>query len=255
MSGYVHEIKWPQWKPLGRLQKLRATRLMVGDRSPVEAFLSAEPPREIEIRQSFAQEIYPLIDDFRPVIEDWSATRCWVFGSEVIPEREGPIWEIDVVFYVDETPVIANFKDESDKMHGVGGAAVHDRWLGSLMQSTGTAATVLFDRTGNCLLFGDLHPYIFWSFEETLQLAMETEALEERRELVDICLWIVNDLENESLAWDAVSRSGRPVAYDSPGDWCRTGFTENRLGTDLRPHLQRMLPVLTRAGKWMWAAS
>ena len=254
MSGSAHDI-WPQWKALGLRQRAKVREIMGGDRSPLESFLSAEPPRDIEIRQSVAREIFPIMDSYRPVIEEWSATRGWVCRAEVIPEREGPIWELDVVFYVGETPVLAKFKDESDKAHGVGGAAVHDRWFRSLMKSIGTAATVLFDRSGNCLLFGDLHPYVFWSFEETLQLATETEDLDERRELVDICLWIVNDLENEGQAWDAVSRSGRPVSYDSPGDWCRTGFTENRLGGDLRPYLQRMLPVLTNAGKWFWAAS
>ena len=200
--------------------------------------------------------VRPLLDDeSRQVFERWSATRGWVFGSEEVPEREGPTWKLDVVFHVGDSPVIANFQDDSDKMHGVGGARVHDRWYHRLMQTIGAPMSILFDPTGNCLLFGDMNPYVFYSFGEALQLAQQAEDPEEVREHVDTCVEIVRDLENERLAWDAVSRSGRPGTYDDLGDWCRTAFTASRTGTDdLRVHLERMLPTLAEEGKWFWAA-
>ena len=71
---------------------------------------------------------------------------------------------------------------------------------------------------------------------------------------MDICLGIVNDLEDVAKARQAVAHSGWTPLAGSHRDWCRKGYTENRLGGDLRPYLQRMQPVLTGVGAWMWAA-
>jgi len=244
---------WPRYQPLGLFRRA-ASKRVGAKREPVEAFLSAEPPRTIAFRQGFTHDLSPMGDAEQAVVASWWATRAWVYRAQVVPEREGPTWKLDVVFVVDGRPVLANFEDTSDKMHGVGGAATHDRWYRSLMNQIGSAATVLHDRAGHCVLFGDLHPFVYWDFTDTLKLANEADDPDERRELVDICLGIVNDLEDVAKARQAVAHSGWTPLAGSHRDWCRKGYTENRLGGDLRPYLQRMQPVLTGVGAWMWAA-
>ncbi len=252
---FESRLTWPQWKPLRFLEKHPGLRSMGGDRTPLEPILRAPPPREIDIRHGWSSELSRPDREFRQVLERWSATRGWVLGSEEVPDREGPTWKLDVVFYVGDSPVIANFQDASDKMHGVGGARVHDRWYHRLMQTIGAPTSVLHDTNGNCFLFGDMNPYVFHRFTDALQLALESQDPDDVREHVDTCVEIVRDMEDERLAWRALSCSGRPGSYADRGEWCRTAFTANRLGTDdLRVYLARMRPFLADEGCWFWAA-
>jgi len=228
---------------------------MTGDRSPLEPFLSSEPPREIEIRQRWSGEFSPISEPLLQPITEWSATRAWIRDTERIDDREGPTLKLNVVFFVDETPVGAQFEQDNDGMHWAGSDRPHHDWYFTLMRSIGETVTVLYHRTkGHCFLFGDLSPYIYWDFKTAFTTARDTEDADERLEFAEICVDIINAMKNMGLAGKATARSGRRAPLNNRDEWTRAAYTAIRNGDPLLENLERMLPLLEGEGHWFWAA-
>ena len=97
----------PTWEPLSRRGAARVQDLMTGVRDPLEPFLSPEPPRELPLQQDFGGGLSPLDGPWRTQIDAWSATRAWITDTRSIPDHESPILEVDLAFFVDDTPVAA----------------------------------------------------------------------------------------------------------------------------------------------------
>jgi hypothetical protein len=228
---------------------------MTGDRSPLEPFLSPEPPRSIEIRERWSGGFRPVDEIYCQQIEGWSATRAWIRNTERIDDREGPTLKLNVLFYVDETPVSAQFVQDSDGMHWAGSDRPHHDWFFTLMRSVGETVTVLYHRTErHCALFGDMSPYIYWDFKTAFTTARDTEDLDERLEFSEICVDIVSAIKNVDLAGKATARSGRRAPLNNRDEWTRAAYTAIRNGDPLLANLERMLPLLEGEGHWFWAA-
>ena len=253
---FPSEFPWRKWRTLGVYGRWRAGGLLGGDRTPLESFLVPPAPRTVALQHRWDHDLSAFSPEYQHLVDRCAATRGWVYASKEVPDREGPDWKLDVVFHVGDRPVIARFEDNGDKMHGVGGARVHDQWFRRLMR-TGAEATVFYDHTGNCMLFGDMRPYIWVGFAEMLEQAMQAEDAEEIRDCVDTCLEIMQFMDDRSRVSQAIQRSSGPVPVSTnPSDWCGSAFTVSRLGTaDLRGQLRQMLPFLDLAGHWFWAAS
>ena len=249
------QMIWPTWKPLNLVQARQAKKMMVGERSPLELFLSPEPPRELLLHQRLGTKIDPLDDEYQWQIDTWSATRAWIYKTLSVPDHEGPILHLDVVFYVDEIPVKARFSQNNDAMHWAISDREHHDWFHALMKSKGEPVTVLFERsTRACCLFGNMRPYIFRDFRTLVRMVKETPCSDERRRYLYNCIDIVRDIEDADLVERAVALFGCEKAYASPDEWYRNIAGDIRLGKPVVGKLEPMLIEIGQEGNWFWAA-